>query len=105
MVSGTVKPAIETVLLAAFAFKQRAFGQPVTAAEIVALGHTVAGVTAVDLDALYVENTNGTRSNGVSLAAILPAQTARWDENHQQVLPADLLLLNPFGLELTEMTV
>ena len=44
-----VEAAITALLLQAFSFEKRAFGQVVTSAEILALIHTVPGVIAVDL--------------------------------------------------------
>jgi hypothetical protein len=45
---------IGTDLNTAFAFEQRSFGQPVTAAEVVTLIQHVPGVIATDLNQLYV---------------------------------------------------
>jgi hypothetical protein len=45
--------AVRAALLSAFSFERRAFGQPVTAAEVVTAVQQVAGVVAVDLDQLY----------------------------------------------------
>ncbi len=55
-----VQAEIEAVLQAAFAFEERSFGEPVTSAEILSTIHTVEGVIAVDLDALYATTAAGT---------------------------------------------
>lgn len=85
---------VQAVLTTRFAFEQRHFGQAVTSAEAIALMQAVAGVVAVDLDALY------RRDRARSLEAVLPAQTARWDVDKRQILPAQLLLINPAGIGL-----
>ena len=91
-----------------FSFEQRAFGQPVTAAEIINVMHNVAGVTAVDLDELYVLDTAGLPAPPL-LSSVLSAQTARPNpaptaENPLRFLPAELLQINPAAITLTEMT-
>jgi len=85
-----LRAAIEEDLKTAFAFGQRSFGQPVTAAQVIGLIQQAAGVAAVDLDALYT----GTVSTG---AAMLTAKTARRGENGE-ILAAQLLLLEPAGI-------
>jgi hypothetical protein len=54
-----VQSSIEDALKEAFAFAERGFGQPVTAAGIVSAVHQVGGVIAVDLDALYAKTATG----------------------------------------------
>lgn len=54
-----VQAEIEAELREFFAFDKRAFGQPVTAAEIIGIIHRVKGVVAVDLDALYARAETG----------------------------------------------
>lgn len=91
-----VHAAIAAALESAFDFAHRAFGQAVTQAEVVALIQRVAGVDAVDLDALYREGT------ARSLATILLANASRRVGSTYQ--PAELLLLMPGGVTLMEMT-
>ena len=86
---------VEAALQNALAFEKRAFGQAVTAAEVVTEIQRVAGVVATDLDHLYLV------TDPSGLNPILPAATARWQDNVIQ--PAQLLLLNPVGVTLTEM--
>jgi predicted phage baseplate assembly protein len=90
-----VQAEIEQALLEAFSFERRAFGQPVTAAELLSVMHQVDGVIAVDLDALSSEEA----SPSAEPAAVLPARTARRENG--QILPAQLVLINPAGITLT----
>ena len=114
-----VQAEVEAALLIAFSFDQRAFGQPVTAAEIISVMHQVTGVIAVDLDALYMVQANGRpfiaigaisllpifsllpaqTSAKAKLASVLPARTARREGT--KLLPAELLLINESGIALT----
>ncbi len=71
----------------AFAFEKRAFARDVTAAEIVQLIQSINGVDGVDLDALFLKESDR------QLNQILEAQPASWDG--LEVEPAELLLLNP----------
>ena len=97
-VEAAVRAAIET----AFAFSQRTFAQPVTAAEMVQLIHGEEGVIAVDLDELHVIDDNG-NPVGDLLSGVLTAQTARWNSTATAILPAELLMVNPPGITLSKM--
>lgn len=104
-----VKTAIETTLTDHFSFAARAFGQPVTSAEVMNIIHEVAGVTAVDLDKLYQVDESGQPIEPL-LSSVLSAQRARpnptpTSENPVRFLPAELLLINLAGITLVEMTV
>jgi hypothetical protein len=77
-----VQAQIEKALVATFSFEPRAFGQPVTEAELLSVIHQVPGVIAVLLDA----------------PAVLPALTARRENG--EILPAQLLLINETGIHL-----
>ena len=111
-----VRTALEAALRAAFAFAQREFGQPVTSAEIMEVVHGVAGVIALDLDELaYVVAPQATATQklqglvkalqprNVTADALLPAHTAR--VAGKQIQPAELLLLDQNGIELTLVSV
>ncbi len=91
----TVLADVETALQTAFAFEARAFGQEVTAAEAVTVIQQVPGVVAVDLDRLYRV------TDAPSLHPVLPALIAR--VQNKELQPAQLLLLNPADVTLTEM--
>jgi predicted phage baseplate assembly protein len=90
-----VMAAVTEALKQAFSFKQRSFGQAVTESEVLAVMQRVDGVKAVDLDTLYL------KGEPPGLNVYLEASRAR--QNKGVLLPADLLTLNPEGIELTEM--
>jgi hypothetical protein len=108
--SGKVLAAVESALKRHFAFERRGFGQPVTAADVVTTVQAVPGVVFVDLDELYLFH-QGPSAAPPSLEDVLDAKRARWpDERNRpgehtladQVLPAQLLLLNPVGIDISE---
>jgi predicted phage baseplate assembly protein len=96
-----VEPAVLAAVLAAFGFDARDLGQSVTAAEIVALIHRVPGVIAVDIVEL-LPYTDVPPPADPALDAV-PAFGARTDPATGSPLPAELLLVNPAGVTLTEM--
>jgi predicted phage baseplate assembly protein len=96
-----VRADVAAALLAAFGFDARDLGQSVTAAEIVALMHTQPGVVAVDILELLPYG-NGPRPADPALDAV-PAFGARYDAATAKQLAAELLLINPASLTLTEM--
>jgi photosystem II stability/assembly factor-like uncharacterized protein len=75
-----------------FVFARRAFTQPVASSEVVALLQAIVGVQAVDLQALHVHG------EPPALHHLLPAQPARWVDD--QLRPAQMLLINEFGIDL-----
>ncbi len=93
-----------------FSFAKRSFAQPVLAAEAIAALQAVGGVVAVELQALYrIDAQPPAGSNQVlpiltSKAAGLPAGASETSvaSIFSSLLPAELLLLNPIGLTLTE---
>ncbi len=90
-----VLAAVTDALKKAFSFEQRSFGQEVTESEMLAAMQRVEGVEAVDLDALYM------KGEPPGLSTYLTASRAHQDKGSP--LPADLLTLNPEGIELKEM--
>jgi hypothetical protein len=80
-----------------FSFSKRAFAQDVAASDVIAVMQNVAGVVAVDLDELYIEN------NPQQLNNLLPAEPARWEKENEkgEAKPAQLLLLKKDGITLT----
>lgn len=90
---------VEAMLLDRFSFARRRFAQPVTAAEVVAAIHDVAGVVATDLDALHLSTE---AESSATLASVLDARPARFDGG--DLLRAELLLISPAGIDLSEMT-
>ena len=97
-----VLAAAGQALAAAFGFAARAFGQQVTGSEVLAVLQGVAGVIGADLDKLIQVESELTvlTSNGPD--GSIPARSARWQGNSLQ--PADLLLLDPTAITLTERT-
>ncbi|MBK8319393.1 MAG: putative baseplate assembly protein [Betaproteobacteria bacterium] len=100
--SEKVLAAAGKALETAFGFAARAFGQPVSGSEVLAALQDVAGVIGADLDRLIQVNAGLTvlTSNGPD--GSIPARSARWQGNSLQ--PADLLLLDPAAVNLTERT-
>ena len=79
-----------------FSFSSRNFGQPVTSSEVFSILQQPAEVSAVDLDALYVDGHDRRLNHS------LPALTARYSpaSPSEVILPAQLLLLNRNGLKI-----
>jgi hypothetical protein len=96
-----VRASLTATLLAAFGFDARDLGQSVTAAEIVALMHRLPGVIAVDILELLPYG-NGPRPADPALE-VVPAFGARYHAATAKQLAAELLLINPASLTLTEM--
>ncbi|MEB3283265.1 MAG: putative baseplate assembly protein [Lyngbya sp.] len=90
-----IKNKVHTALNSNFAFDRRQFAQVVTASEVVAIIQNIEGIVAVDLDALYQVRSSQ------ALEQSLTALPARSDPLNNQVHPAQLLLLNPAGIQLT----
>jgi hypothetical protein len=99
--STLVLAQVASRLSTAFSFENRSFAQAVTAAEIVTLIQSVPGVIATDLTQLYL-TTDPTGPSQTEPPPFLAAAPARWEDGAIQ--PAQLLLLNPLGAALTEMT-
>jgi len=91
-----VRTAVSAAILANFSFAARAFAQSVTAAELFSTIQAVPGVIAVTLTQLYV-------STGPANAPPPVLYAAGAAVNAGVVTPAQLLLVNPAGLTLTEM--
>jgi hypothetical protein len=94
-VKDDVFAAIETALAEAFAFERRAFGQSVTAAEVITVIQDVEGVVYVDLDKLYLAG------DGEVLNQVLPSAIAH--ATGTSIQRARLLLLNELGVTLQEV--
>jgi predicted phage baseplate assembly protein len=100
-VAADVLAAVSAALRAAFGFSARELGQSVTAAEVVALIHTVAGVVAVDLYQLLAYTDDP--APAATPPTAVPAFGARWDAASRTARPAELLLINPAAIALAEM--
>lgn len=79
-----------------YGFERRDFGQAVTASRLVAQLQGIAGVVAVNLTALY--DAAGPRA----LHPILVARPVRWEG--AELLPAEILMINPDGIMLSAAT-
>ena len=100
-VADEVIAAVVDTIESAFSFERREFGQPVTGAELLALAHRVAGVVAVDLDALWHgEQAAPSPDETAPSSWVLYAAAARW--GGAAVEPAELLLLAEGGAEFTK---
>jgi hypothetical protein len=104
--SATVLAAVETALKAAFSFDRRAFGQPVTVAEVIATIQSVSGVVATDLDHLYRyrddEPPPGPEEEVTPESGVLEAEQVSVVDGEIELV--QLLLVNPVGIRLEEMT-
>ncbi len=90
-----VLAAVDAELKSVFSFERRSLGQSVLKSEVLAAIQDVAGVIAVDLDALYLS------TNTSVLHDVLPARRAAIEG--EVTRPAELLTLHPAGITLTEM--
>jgi predicted phage baseplate assembly protein len=90
-----VKQQVEAMLLEEFSFERRQFGQAVTSAAVIAAIQQIEGVVAVDLDSLYRDG------QAAALNPVLVAGLA--NRIGSTYFPAELLIVHPFGVELTEM--
>jgi len=94
---------VREALIQTFSFEPRAFGQPVTSAEIIAIIQGLPGVIAVDLDGLDFTDVPSIQPV-MELNSILSAKMAVWDGKHKKSSPAELLTLDPAQITLDEMT-
>ena len=88
-----VQAALYPVLETTFGFTARAFGQPARLSELIAVIHSVPGVTAVDIDQFYRTDPGLVRT----LRQRLPAATGS-EKANGDILPAELLLLDTTAL-------
>jgi hypothetical protein len=98
--SDKVLAAVRAALAAAFGFSARAFGQSLGGSEVVSVVHRVDGVERADLDLLRLhDGAQPTTVDGPD--GRLRARGARWQGT--QILPAQVLLLDPADVLLTEL--
>jgi hypothetical protein len=103
-----VEAQARAALIRAFAFERRAFGEGISASEVVALLQGVPGVEMVDLDGLLATTSPSSLEIPTTVEAWLSARDTRWDPGDpQEILPAQLLLLDPSprGVTLTGQQV
>ena len=88
-----VKTEVEEKLRAAFSFEEREFGQPVHLSEVISVMQNVSGVVSVDVDEFYRSDQAVDRLPRIPAAAPQPGSDG-------DTAPAELLLLDPNGLNL-----
>lgn len=96
-----VASKVEEALRSAFSFEMRDFGQDVNSSEIIEIIQGVAGVVACEISALdkYVMGEPG--SDQTSLSNWGEVIEAKEEElTGTAVLPAELLLINPVGIQI-----
>jgi len=108
-VAATVMTAVTQRIQQTFSFSARDLSQSVTPSDVIACIHQEPGVVAVDLDALsdYSEDDNASAAAQASATqpiAPLIARRASWNPDTGTFDPADLLLVNPVGITLEEMS-
>jgi predicted phage baseplate assembly protein len=96
-----VLAAATAALQSAFSFQSRSFAQAVTAAEAIAIIQSVPGVIAVDLTQLYMVTVPRGVRRFEGLSPVLCSSAARYTGG--AILPAQLIMINPAGITLTEM--
>ena len=95
-----VLAAIRSRLVEAFSYHARSFGQDVTAAEIMAAIHEIAGVVAVDLDAVYFVDEGKEGNGSTAPTQRLGAKLAYLEDGEPK--PAELLVIDPSEIELID---
>jgi hypothetical protein len=99
--AATVLDGVRAALAAAFGFDRREFGQGVSVAEAIAVILGVPGVLDTRVTELYVvEEDSG--APAVALEDPLLSRLARWNASADAIEPAEMLLLNPVGAQITE---
>lgn len=83
--------AVRAALSNHFSFEKRSFGEPVAASEVIAVMQNVHGVEMVDLDFLRQANQSHT---------LLVARQTCWDAGTRTLYPAQLLTVDPRGIDL-----
>jgi hypothetical protein len=94
-----VLAAVRAALAEAFGFLARAYGQSLAGSEVLGVIQRVSGIERVDLDSLRPHP--GTPVAGPD--GRLRARGARWQGEH--IAPAQLLLLDPTDVVLTELSL
>ncbi len=96
-----VASKVEEALRSAFSFEMRNFGQDVTSSEIIEIIQGVAGVVACEISALHKYVMGEPGSDQTSLSNWGEVIEAKEEElMGTAVLPAELLLINPVGIQI-----
>jgi hypothetical protein len=96
--SDKVLAAVDATLRAAYSFDARQFGEPVQLSRVIALMQAVAGVVAVDVDALYRTGETVSSTPPARLLAAFPKAGADGSST-----AAELLMLDPRPVNLSVM--
>ncbi len=96
--SEKVLAAVDASLHAAYAFDAREFGEPVQLSAVIALMQNVAGVVAVDVDALFRTNDTPSATPPARLLAAFPQAGS-----DGTATGAELLMLDPRPVDLSVM--
>lgn len=92
--SEKVLTSVKTLLADRYAFKNRLLGSPVTVSGLSSVIHQADGVDGVTIISL----------NGLDPVThpMIPASDARWDDVSKIIIPAELLIIDPNGIQLEE---
>jgi hypothetical protein len=93
---------IKNSLIEKFSFSSRHFGQSVGESEIMSVIQQVKGVEAVDIDNFFI---TGKKEEKKKFESSILAKVAKWDDKEAKIMPAELLLINPKGINLEIMTL
>jgi WD40 repeat protein len=93
-----VLQATERTLAIAFSATQRQLGQAVAASDVLSVMQGVRGVAGADLTLLFRVG------QPAALTDRLPAGVARWDARIGRFVPDELLIVNPAGIAITQVT-
>ncbi len=92
---------VRTALAAAFGFERRAFGEALTAAQVIDVVLGVPGIVDTAILSLYPV-TDGIGAPSVLRQDPILARLARWAGGSDDIAPAELILLEPAGATVTE---
>ncbi|MGD8679901.1 MAG: putative baseplate assembly protein [Lysobacterales bacterium] len=93
--------AIRAALASTYDFHARQYGQSLTGSEVLACMQVVDGVAWVDLNSMRLHD-GGSTSTVAGPNAQLKVRGAHWQSG--EIVPAQILLLQPGDVELTELT-
>jgi hypothetical protein len=92
---------IRETLTFKFSFQSRDFGQYVSMSEVEAAIQDVDGVEALNMEYLCLSDEKKVKTECKSP---IPSSMARWDDIKGRVIPAELLIINPEGINLGVMS-
>lgn len=98
MLSEKVLQSVKNTLLDTFSFEKRQFGQPVTLSEVFTLIQNIQGVIFVDLDQLYFDDSPPNQNKPEKY---LSCSFAYYNNREKKIFPAEILVINPYGVKLS----